>query len=82
MSDNSSVDSDMSNTEQELALMLSTFLQGRKKQSKKQPVVIDDDTATHNSSTLSNSFSSLAIQKQSDIPDVFMYTRKYVCITV
>ncbi|KAG2202972.1 hypothetical protein INT46_009089 [Mucor plumbeus] len=70
MSDNSSIDSDMSNTEKELALMLSTFLQEGKQHSIKQHVVIDDDTATNNSSTLSTSFSSLAIQRQSkDIPD-------------
>lgn len=73
MSDNSSIDSDMSNTEKELALMLSTFLQEGKQHSIKQHVVIDDDTATNNSSTLSTSFSSLAIQRQSkDIPDVHL----------
>ncbi|KAK4509953.1 CorA metal ion transporter [Mucor velutinosus] len=74
MSDNSSVDSDMSNTEQELVFMLNTFMKGRKPQHpvKQIPhtVIIEEDVTNNSSSALSTSFSTLAIDNQAkDIPN-------------
>ncbi|CAO3606630.1 unnamed protein product [Mucor fragilis] len=74
MSDNSSVDSDTSSTEQELVFMLSTFMKGRKPQHPvkqiQHAVVIEEDTTNNSSSALSTSFSTLAIENQAkDIPD-------------
>ncbi|GAN07269.1 hypothetical protein MAM1_0154c06765 [Mucor ambiguus] len=74
MSDNSSVDSDMSSTEQELVFMLSTFMKGKKPQHPvkqiQHAVVNEDDNTNHPSSALSTSFSTLAIENQAkDVPD-------------
>ncbi|KAI8641396.1 hypothetical protein BD408DRAFT_418210 [Parasitella parasitica] len=73
MADNSSVDSDSSNTEQELMLMLNTFMKGKKPQHPKlldPPASIDDDATVNSSSSLSTSFSTLAIERQAkNIPD-------------
>ncbi|KAL0135065.1 hypothetical protein V8B55DRAFT_1556997 [Mucor lusitanicus] len=70
--DNSSVDSDMSNTEQELVFMLSTFMKGRKPQHPVKQIqntlMIEDDNTIHSSSALSTSFSALAIENK-DIPE-------------
>ncbi|KAL9558230.1 hypothetical protein PS6_001399 [Mucor atramentarius] len=74
MSNTSSVDSDMSNTEQELVFMLSTFMKGRKPhlptKQIQHTVAIEDDITNNSSSALSTSFSTLAIEKQAkDIPN-------------
>ncbi|KAL9555082.1 hypothetical protein MBANPS3_002505 [Mucor bainieri] len=74
MSDNSSVDSDMSGTEQELVFMLNTFMKGRKQQHPAKQithtVVVEDDNTNNSSSALSTSFSTLAIKNQEkDVPD-------------
>jgi len=87
MSDNSSVDSDMSNTEQELVFMLNTFMKGRKPQHpvKQIPhtVIIEEDVTNNSSSALSTSFSTLAIDNQAkDIPNVSCTLHSLVCVTV
>ncbi|CEP16325.1 hypothetical protein [Parasitella parasitica] len=73
MSDNSSVDSDTSNTEHELMLMLSAFMKGRKQQPPKllnQPAIVDDSATVNASSVLSTSFSTLTLERHAnDIPD-------------